>query len=125
MAQVVKTIFRSNPQGAGADLTGAGKQAKQLVVAEVTDSDGGGTNGIPFTAKALGLRTIDFISFDVLSYNAGSVVPATGVPLIGNFDRVAGLVWVHDDAGTPSTDNAAVVFRVLAFGDSAFGDELL
>jgi len=123
----VKTLWRTNLPQAGMDSTGASKNVKQQVCAIVTITYAD-TLGSTMKPKDLGLRTFDHVAIYPISSGATVNVVASRVTVEHTYGTnviLGGVTTISDGVNTQTAGDAALVFRVLAVGDSAFGDELL
>lgn len=132
----IKILFRRNLPGAGFNSAGVPVQGKTEVVGifEVTTASGWTAAGEPLKPQDLGLTSIDFIDFSVVSVNDAATAPTnvTGM-LIANYNYAAQTVIVNiiNDSGSGTTDLASVtageacVLRFLAYGDSAAAPALV
>ena len=117
----VKVRFRSWVPGAGFTSSGTSKQGKSLVVGDVDFTYA--TGGILLLAPALGLSTLDHVSFNVHSAN-NDVAGTAAAPHIPVWIESTGKLIITDDAGTEATDNQTGFLTFMAFGDSARDIEL-
>jgi hypothetical protein len=132
----VKTLFRTNLPQAGFDITGASKSVKQFVVAQVINYnyDTGAAEYSAFSPKSIGLKSFDYIHFEVRAWKtaAGGAAPdtypatATGNAYSAYWNAsTQKIVLVITDTNVVPSDNFSFEVRVLAVGDSAAGVEQL
>jgi hypothetical protein len=114
----IKVLSRQTVPGGGSSLTGVAKNNKQIVSGEIT---GGylSAEGLDLEAKggpaALGLETIDFISFDVKTVN-GTASVANGV-VTATYNHNLHRIFPALDGDTKPTDAQVCVVKFLAVGD--------
>ena len=131
VASTIKTLYRTNLPEGGFDLTGTGKQNKQMVIAQLVNLNYD-NDMCDFSPKSLGLNTIDFVTFQVRVWKSTATPPDT-YPITGTGNQPFA-VWNSStnkllvfpaDTGTIIGDNSSVEIRILAVGDSAVTAELL
>jgi hypothetical protein len=114
----IKVLSRQTVPGGGSSLTGVAKNNKQIVSGEIT---GGYLSpvGLDLEAKggpaALGLETIDFISFDVKTINGTASVEAGVTTALYNHNLHR--IFPELDGDTKPTDAHVCVVKFLAIGD--------
>ena len=115
----LKVLSRFDIPGGGKTATGTASNRKAIVTGELQGTYLT-TGGIGFQARggpqAIGLSTIDFISFDVKSV-AGSV-QADEALYNATYNHSTGNIFVCNDGLTKPTDADACVIKFLAVGDT-------
>lgn len=122
-----KIFSRSPLEGPGFNAAGEPRPNKVQVVGEINENYV--TGGIVVSPHQLGLTTIDYISFSVVSTaDAGNVPTAAATPLAMYIYATNKVLVVTDsgtDAGAEATNDENVVLRFVAQGESAFAPERL
>lgn len=125
MANNVNIRFRSFLPGGGFDSSGDAKQGKTRVVGAVNVTSYSGEGGEPFSARDVGLSTIDSINLRVADAIQGD---STGTERQVLYAKSTGHFYLHtiDGAGAKTRVASAATETVEfdAMGDSAHDVEL-
>jgi hypothetical protein len=125
--QYIKKLGSVLLPGGGQTTTGGKKQNKVLVWGHIATDDYDQDKGVDLAAEvsdhvhALGVDTLDFIDFQVVSEGLTKAMADDSLYLCG-WDNLDGTVWILEDVGadTPAgpTDDDNVHLRYWAIGDA-------
>ena len=122
----IKELGRSPLPGGGHTLTGVAKNHKVMVWGEISGSWADGTTGLNLSAKggvrALGLETLDFVSFNVRTVDGTANVDEA--IHTAEFDVTNNIIVVVVDGLTNPTAGNVCVVRYFAIGDGIAAAEL-
>jgi hypothetical protein len=122
----IQITARQNLPGGGQNTTGVPQQGKVWVVGYMAGTYQANANdGTFLSPSALGLDTVDVISFEVESTNA---TPPSATNILGcQWKRSTNQLYMYSvvHSGTETTNGHAFVIRFVAFGDTAATTELL
>ena len=117
MAHTTKVLGKSLVEGGGWTSGGVAKNSKIQLwgVIDITTYTAAGP-GERITAAELGLATIDYINFSVVTTDTN--LPAEASPPLAYFDYTNFDIYVSESVDTANEADSAAVLRFFATGDS-------